>query len=474
MENNGFRTVLSRLIYLARDYAADFFKLKEQKDLFKSKNNFIKFANQIGLDSFQKKCYEGFKLAQKDILNAILELEQEIKSYKPIDKNDERIPRLKYQITALKEVANVIAWTIFLNQRTHIKSFITNGMGSGFLSDRNIKSVASLAEEINKDTNKFALITDITSCLGMGDLVIAETDKPIKIAEVKEGKVNEAISNLIDSNLKSDNDDFKKDLLDFYKQYGEKGHKQIQRKLRQNARVLGSIEYIENDEGVDPDTGKYKYAIEISKEPIIISKFLRLALDHLYKNKEPWRIIPTDCCLIGIFRRDTSNSYFTNRMDFKHMVYHELSVPLDKCGFLLGEAEFNKYFKIQIASLRDSIYIPTHPPLYFLGLNDQHLIDLVCEDIDIFIHFNGDRFLEMCNERGLSARWSTDKEFRQGKSNKTIYDFGEKHLYVSKNDIKMPILHGPIYSILYELESGYSVIERIKESLDIMEEKSKS
>src|SRR3989344_6375443 len=198
MERQLFKEMLARTLHRAQSYGADFYKLAEKRDSLKTEGDIKKALKEIGHENFRRKCNEGYKLAQQEILEAILKLEEEVRSAR----NDEESGKAKYYIAALKEVCNVIAWALLNNERAHVRSLLIENMGSGFLTDRNIASVIATAEETNKDGDRFALITDITSCVGLGDLMeVSVGGAGVSFVEVKEGKVNEEVVNFIETKI---------------------------------------------------------------------------------------------------------------------------------------------------------------------------------------------------------------------------------------------------------------------------------
>lgn len=479
------RTALARLLKrtvpLVHRHAADFYRIKE--GLFKDKEAAIAFAKKIGFTNFRKKCYEGFKLAQDEILRAILEIEEKARAVKQ-DLTDPRIDTgrrnlltnefndlMYYQRVVLQEIPNVITWTLLLGEQVHVRSLLVPNMNSGFLTDRNIASVSAVAKEINRDKGRFTLIADITSTVGTCDLITVNAEKPgIEFVEVKEGKVSGKIIDLIEVSSKTSEEGFQENFLNFYREHGPKGAEQAMRIMRQMIRAQKAVDYMKTDKTVDETTGLTKRAIALTTKIVSLSPLVNAALKHFYGAQKEELFIPLDCCLVGIYRRTKDRSYFFNRMGFRHSVYHATKVPWDKCGYLSGEFEFSQYADLKIHSLRDNIFVPTHRPIFIIGVDEKFIIDVLCESIDLFLFFDGERFFEMCQEFHLSPRWSSRNNYNRERSNQSLFDFGNKHLYLKMTDdreqvIEIPVLKAPIYSIIYELQSGYSVIKRFRESL---------
>src|SRR5690606_32050018 len=101
------------------------------------------------------------------------------------------------------------------------------------------------AEKINVKAENFALISDLTNTIQIGDLLILE-DNNLFIRELKEGKVNEKLRKMIDSDIVESSNGLKE--LKF--EITSKEKQQIERMLRQERRAIHAVEVINTDVGV--------------------------------------------------------------------------------------------------------------------------------------------------------------------------------------------------------------------------------
>lgn len=206
MNNIEFEKKLKELIPLVLRHASDFYELSKFKSLkqaFKSLRH----------EDFIEKCYEGFKIAQKKIIENIITVETDIeaterskkilmkgKKLTALEKDPtytatlQKIYNLRFQKATFHEVANVMVWTLLKMDRAHAKSFIQENGGSGYLKDKNLKSVVTIADKMNDDKNCFALICDISSILHSGDLIVVKKGR-IQLIEVKDkSRMNDLVS----------------------------------------------------------------------------------------------------------------------------------------------------------------------------------------------------------------------------------------------------------------------------------------
>ncbi|MDP3980795.1 MAG: hypothetical protein Q8Q33_05215, partial [Chlamydiota bacterium] len=156
-----------------------------------------------------RKDFEGFKMAQKEIVKAILEIEDQIiplrKLKEEITRGKKRMEvsrdpnyvkhsiseeRLILQKAAFQDVANSIVWILFGATRGHVRRLINPESRHGYLRDRNLDTEIAVVEMINESSDSFALLADITSVVGIGD-IIELSPRGLKIMEIKAGKVAE-------------------------------------------------------------------------------------------------------------------------------------------------------------------------------------------------------------------------------------------------------------------------------------------
>ncbi len=484
MESNRFFQKLSEVSPLVNNYAFNFFEISKY-------GSFKESLEKVNHKDFISKCYEGFKIAQDKLIENILEIESEIEKIKSEINEYERGKKksslkddshylgmnrqkndLIFQRASFRELANVIVWTIFLEQRTDIKSFIKLSNSDGYLKDRDIENCIKVARQINNDSNTFALITDITSTLHVGDLIVVEEGK-ISVTEVKrDTKINNLISNIVE--YPKDPKDTKIFLEELIQTYGVKGVKQLQRNMRQMIRMHNIKEYIEKDEVFDFDLNQKKYAFEVSTPDIDFMKFLEMALDEFYKHERKMFVFPTDCCFVGIVRKNGEKSEIAFKLDFKHDIYHRLFKNWDECAFSNKDKpgftkenipEMFLYHKLDIYSFKDKVFFPAQRPL-FLSLKQEYVIDLLTDKIAIYIYFDPDRLIEMAKERKLKMEFVKKTSKIKDHPYKNEFPFFEKgYMQVSNKETKLIIGYGIILRIVYELQSGYNLIEHLKEDL---------
>ncbi|MFH0828868.1 MAG: hypothetical protein V1907_01675 [Candidatus Kerfeldbacteria bacterium] len=489
MNRKVFQKNLEALLPSVLSYAVD--EIPKLKKVLETRHQQDSTSSEF--KTFINKCHEGFKKAQTQIIPILLVLEDEIiivkqqifacergKHKKELERDEihnrlsDELFELEIQRRAIKNVADVIVWNIFHLEKTHIKAFMTPSMHSGYLKDRDIKSVKKIAEEYNRDENSFALITDITSTIGIGDILLIKGGE-FHVIEVGGGEKNDKVENTLHEVFGSglDKADINKwrDLMrdsDFH----EKKH--LYRKTKQLLRSMAAVHYLQFDEGYDPTLKAYKKATTIEAPSQSFSEIINLALDQEDKwSKYPF-LLPLDCVIVGIVKRNTPASYLTSEWEFKHHLYHFIYEPWENCGYgKLQESnkesdesffEFPKYYNIPIFRLLQAVFYPVVLPLY-ITLKPQHAISLYCRIMSIFMFFDGDRFIDMCHERGLDAEWNEYPNQLKGGNTRDLAKFDKGYIQISYEGTTIFLGNGILFRMLYEFQSGYSTIEQIKEML---------
>ena len=116
--------------------------------------------------------------------------------------------------------------------------------------------------------------------------------------------------------------------------------------------------------------------------------------------------------------------------------------------------------------MRDKIFFPTHFPLFVtLGPN---AIDILTGDLRIYVYFDVDAFTAICKSIEVKPRWISPRELRGSKYriSTNIPDppkFASGYLGLEYPEGHVRIfMHGLLYSMAYELETGESVARIFK------------
>lgn len=386
-------------------------------------------------NEFLKSCNKGFKIAQNLIVNKTIyyqNLEKknkvELKKVRNLkEKNLElkiynTITIIQNRLQILKHIADGIVWQIIGGQIHIARRLHTQTKGSKILTESNIKNAVEIANKINIDENKFALISDLTTIVQIGDLLIRDKYR-FGVMELKDGEVNKEVERIINE-LKSNNINFN----DLKSNLSAKTIDQINRVIKQEKKLLNAIEVINNDKGTDPvGSGEiivYTPVKEIEKYHLELSK---LETDIRTKN---WSYTIIDRCLhIGFYK----------------ITFIQLSDNILK--EILKE-ETNNYI---IIDLRQIIY-QVSEPLFGKSLSPELVLNILTGEVKVLIGLNVDKMIEYFNLLGLESRWMTKKETMRAKEStprKGILEVNNKAISVKAKDGKENVLMWGIFSKIF-------------------------
>lgn len=484
MNSRDFKKKLEKIIPLVLSYAADYYKLQPNRDPKKT-------LEKIGGKQFQNKCHEGFKLAQNEIVSSLITIEKDTKklntelkklkkgkrltelrqqkNYTQLVKN---IQQLIFQKAVFEELANVIAWTILGMERTMVKALMQPDMHHKSLLEGNISSLIEAAQYYNKNTNKFALITDITSCIGMGDLIIIDT-KANKwyLAELKEGKVNDIILKTL---KEGDLDISQKHLLSLHNKRSALGFlKQFKRVINQHHKSSGAIQYTKSGVGKDLFTGRNKLLLETNLVDEKFTPLLFKAINKLYSQSKGTELyFPFDSGLVAILK----SSKIARMWDFQHFILHTILEPKSDCPYTkhkptiasLKYPEVANHFKkiqgIPLYELKNKLFSFAHEPLFF-NIPQKQAVDLLTSKLAIYIYFDSKEFFRLCKGANLNPSWDDYEKSVQGEPKhvrRAVVNFNNKCLSYGTKGKRFQFTHGFLFRIVYEMQSAASVVKQLK------------
>lgn len=346
-------------------------------------------------DKFYVACHDGFKVAQKLIIeeikkyqNLLRDSKTELKEHRrQRNKEKEKEILLKIQIIERRihnfsHMADGIAWQMLGGQIHLARRFHIQDKSSKFLDSSNLPHALAVADELNKNPNDFALISDLTSFIQIGDLLVRH-GKITEIMELKEGKVNDLIRDFLDSIEKDGKEITEENLKE---KFDKNTVKQIKRVLRQQERATRAVDIMNNDKGIDPVTGQNIFV----RTPSIKTEFYHEELGKLYEDLQTkiWAYTVVDTCVhIGMYRDEgLAMAPFTIPHILKQQTENFIVVDWLSITENLSEPIFAKPF----------------PP--------EFIVDILTGKVKIIIGINVDALIETFNVFGLDTRWLTEKE----------------------------------------------------------------
>lgn len=394
-------------------------------------------------NKFTEYVHKGFKKGQELVLDELLKYEDNLNelnrtlkiSRKNKDKElekvfQEKIGLINYKINILRIFMDFIAWQFLDQQYYKVRRFYDMSKkynSRPTLLESNIESIKSAIDYYHSlSPLNFALISDLTSFIDIGDILLMDNYKIIPI-EVKEGRRNEEIFNFL----------FKDQVPKNIEVIDEKFLKQAKRMLNQAKRGQLLNDVLQNEKGIDPFT---ELKTEVIKESIELKTYTNEFEKMLTKLKDKnysYNIIE-DIISIGIYQKD-------------FIMAGEILIPF------LNKNMFGKDYPV--FNLRSKFQLATTEPIFYLGLSKKTIFDILFGRINVIISINIDKFIELCNLNGLEAGYLSKKETmkRKQKGEMSLFEFEKKNIKING-----ALIHGLIQRMVFDFAKPSSIVEYLK------------
>lgn len=430
-----FILLINKLMFLIRRYGID--KVGEEYAI-KHQAEFISAV------------HEGWKKAQKIIAaEVILRLEEissliaQSKDFHRKKNSNEKMRCLseshkkQYEIKVLRRFIDSIAWTLFDGEHSTIRR-LSLPDGNDNLSKNNIIDSMIAADSINKNLTSMAIISDLTTFVHAGDLVVCEIGKGIGLVEVKSGDKNIAFSHAAQFSVKQKDSSF--DEI-YTKNFNKKDIKHYSRTKKQWERLINISNTINKGCGYD----YYR------KEQVIIDDNGYIPDYYLQEVVNVWRVLNSErdwsidvideCVYIGAYKTEYAAFIgFNSWMDGTN-------------------------FKGHVFNISDSIIFHFSQPLFNLNLPHELLEDIInngviivlCLDYEKFMHFGNERYPGLLHLSPLSMGVSdVDDYFMVGNEAVCSYENGQE-IFVGT---------GFEHRIIFDLQRPKNIIDWIYKGSD--------
>ena len=390
---------------------------------------------------FTEKCHEGFKLAQTLIIEEVLYYQNLLREKKIELKENRRkrdkdasketediISVVEHRVSAYFHVADGIAWQLISGQ-IHVSRRLYIGESTKQLESSNLTHAITVAVEINELPENFALISDLTHFVQIGDLLI-RTPERVGIMELKQGAVNDKIADLV---KKMYNPDFPvKEIEDELSTYDLNTAKQLGRVLRQQERAFRAIEVINNDKGNDPKTGE-KITVSTPKNiTTVYSDEFEKLLQKLDSSKWAYNVIDRGCLHIGLYRDE-------GRLMAPFLIKDILS------------KETKNHVIIDFMSIAGNV----SEPLFAKPISPEFMIDILVGDLKLIIGLNIDALVQVFIDIGFEVEFLSEKEtmkLKQREKIKVMFIINKRAIQIinPENKRTMIVGGGIISKILFD------------------------
>jgi hypothetical protein len=396
-----------------------------------------KLLSKEDLENFTSKCHIGFKEAQDLIITNLIEIELEKKKLtsqikehrrnreKELEKKKLFLTRvLDYREKLIRKLADSIAWHMIAGHHYIARRLFLGETYPSLLSE-GFDTVKKVVDDLNKNTAEFALISDLTSFIQIGDIFHRSSDG-YHLIEVKSGKKNEVAETILhDLYTKKENDEKCK----MYEYLDENMLKQLERMHRQNIKAAIAIDTIKNEKGFDLKTGHQVYVMESNADT---GTYIDVIRDLISASKtKKWGYNVIDGILhIGVYREEW--------------------VPLGKeILSQIVKEECGKDFPL--FNFMQNISMNICEPIFLKELPEEDLFDLISGKVVIFMIINFEKLIELFKFIGYDAGWLSTKKTHRLKEQldaSSIFIFNNQAIYINYESMEFHIGDGIITRII--------------------------
>lgn len=281
---------------------------------------------------------------------------------------------------------DTIAWQMLEMQLCFARR-LYRGKRQPSLTDSNLQSVIKAAWHLrDQKPDSMPLISDLSTFVQIGDILVGDPQSGLSIVEVKEGQKNHEILELASFYKQSGCEHFKQIVTEL-----ETDHtvKQFQRVLRQMDRMDFATNVISKGKGRDPDSNQEIYIpepyIPIESWDDELNKTFDRALDS------GWALdVIDDCLFVGAYASE-------------HM---RLASPF---AFLLWLEKFAGGEFGPIARLIDCVNEPLALPIFAIPTSQERMMDVLFGHLHVCLGISIPGFVKACEKRGIVVRCPKNK-----------------------------------------------------------------
>ena len=326
-----------------------------------------------------------------------------------------------------RSISDSIAWQLIGGQLCYARRLFL-GHAQPNLQQSNFRSVVAAAKSIvDKSPDAIPLLSDLTTFVQVGDILSFDPSSGLSIIEVKQGEVNQRISNFLNFYSKSG---CNRALDYFLSMEGPHTAKQMQRMVRQTGRMSHIVEIIASGTSTDPDSGQI---IHIPEEPVPIRDWDEELNAMLRESGERgWALnVIDDCLFVACYAEESM-------LKGSHVIFN---LWFDHCG---GDPESPR------ARLIDCIHTPTALPMFSRRIPTESMFDLLFGRKQICMALSLDDFMKKCETAGLKVRFGTNRETsRMEQSGTKPFLHRGRSIFIGNEHNEMALMDGVLFRAFY-------------------------
>lgn len=277
----------------------------------------------------------------------------------------------KMEIRVLRRTADALIWGMLGNEASSVRRLpIKAGLDN--LSKENIIDSLIAADELNRDPHRLAVVSDMSTFVHVGDLVMVSLQDGFQLVEVKTGAKNNELYQAAEFGFTSRCPHFEENFL---KDKPAKDSQQFNRIKNQMIRAGNALEAIYTGKGYD----------NLMQSPVVIedndyqaeffsANIIKLAEE--IKSGKTWAIdVIDECVYVGVY----SETQFG---------FVGFNAWVDGTGF-----------RGRVTNINESFFDSLSRPFLSLNLPTDLLMDIMAGKLLIVMCFDHKKFFERANAR---------------------------------------------------------------------------
>lgn len=430
MNDNKFLRELKTMIYYVREYGIRHIDFKITESDFETHNT-------KKVESFYYQCHQGFFAAQDRVVYLMTKILMEQKRLKSALKDARRerhkeeahnidlaLRKVQFQERVLRKLMDAIAWQLFNYDLSTMRRLYCGDPPIDITNSNLDSELAFIRHYKENHSGGFALISDLTSFIQIGDVVTLDKDNGIHISELKEGSTNDQIFDIINDVSKTQ---CARHLQVELRDKDEKFIRQFERVIKQIRKSNQVTETISTGYGADLFTGQKVRIIQGDIQPNTFFDTLHSLARECHK--KGYAIATVEGCLIiGVYDTEKFPSHIFD-------AWHDLLK-----------------IRAPIYDIRTSFYDPLAYPIFLHGFSDTFILDVISGRKVIKMSLDVDKWLNTFLEDGCKVNWLSKRETNKINSKmkgvNRVFDIDGQGIEIEKDGIKQVVGHG-ILSRLY-------------------------
>lgn len=455
MNSRKFERELKTLIYYVREYGIQHLSFPP------SELSRIHDDNSIA-EEFMTQVHKGFYFAQERIIDLLMKVINEQKTAKcgiaearrTRNKPTEQALQTKldtahYQECILRRVIDSIVWNLCGLELATVRRLYMDQEPID-ITDSNLNSELSFLENYKQShPTGFALISDLSMVVQVGDIITKNMSEGTGIIELKEGHVNKRVFEILH--------EYEDNHCDYYlasvlSEEGKKFSEQFFRSVKQLHKDMLAVNIINEGQGKDPQSGKEVTVVESTLE---LATFNPVFLDVIKRASVKGSASQTIQGCLTVVAYDVTHPMMVTGQGSE--------APLDRTSKNNNADDTT----IRTMDLRQTLTDPTTRPLFLCPLPECSIVDITMERTIVKFYLNVPLWLQMFEDQGFTIRRLSKKETarmkQQADHGTQILDVNGQALEIQKGAYKTLLGAGVLVRMFTCLNTPLSMVDYFSE-----------